>query len=1121
MVLTYPASIDTAATLPPFLDGQPIVASQIEKLRKAIIAVEAELGIRPAGIYTTVRARLDAMETAIANLHIISLANDLGGTLLQPKVIGIQGRPVSDAEPEFNQVLTWDGIAWVPADAQGGGGGSVIFAGDLRGSNTSQTTVGINTIPVRNGHNFGFDQGFLKAQSILSFSSCVVFDGTYIWATSFNDNLVKINPDTPEIVTYISLPATLRGSDHQAGIAYDATHVFVGSMGTNGLGMVYVIRKSDNAIVGLLESPYPDGKIFGLAINGDDFYVASGDPSLAITNGTESVSQISKFSKADILAAYPLQASAIGGLAPTLTTAYHGGFLFHNGFLYVTSATLDGQIYKIDSDMTTVDTYSSGPGSVMTNLVFVNGGLWTGHYNLSFYQMSKFDPDDLASGPIPTHIDVIIGARGFSEFLSVHANRWIVGTHGNSSFIEVIDTNPGVENVGDNDLEDGGMYGVSASDGTYIWTANSSSSPTGVGITLMNTSFINSLGINVHSGFTGDLEIVYSTLGLTVPKETILIYRPGIAGGGNIYDNWTNLMNARGLIEAPVTILVDDRFSTPAQVDAGTWDLSLTKFTGYSKDAILDIPINATIISPREFENIVVNASRWNTFQGSIHMTGNKELILRNARLGAGTNGGNENKGIYFADPAGVNLIQLYGNSWLNTNDNFSPVNIADSVSLTVEMYDSSYMSDSVFLYDSAASTVNIHVYDDGVTFDPRQGDPLNYFPFYHTAGPLTFQPGGGGPGNQRVFTEWASLMSARSTISGPCTIYVDSSITSPADIPPGEWDFHNNTKLIGNKGTFQSGVSGYPYVRLLEGCIIIDPCEFENLLIEGTSNTDQNIMFLNPMNINLRDTYITNTGSASVLSPQSGSYADVHSVYMYGQSKLTGGGGPILGTNINGVFQVVLNDNSVVEQNTINFTGTIAQLVFLVNSPSAIYTQVQTATTVGIQAQMGEFNYSTADRVSMIGTNGSATMTGQFVDSFGPVNGIAYGQYNVLMVGGNSTDAAATVLKTAANIAGTGISDFVLKDGVAYIIKATCIANRRFVAGRSAFVHTIFAHCSGGVATIDSINLNQSFPNGNAWTIAYTTSGANIIATFTTTGLIGEANALVTYEWSEIGAGV
>lgn len=114
----FPAQIDNDITLPKVVDNlSPVRGDTVNRLRAAIIAIENELGIKPSGIYSTVRGRLDALENAVNNLQSFSLTGDLGGIPTHPLVVGLQGNPIADQDPTTNQVLTWNGIAWVPADA--------------------------------------------------------------------------------------------------------------------------------------------------------------------------------------------------------------------------------------------------------------------------------------------------------------------------------------------------------------------------------------------------------------------------------------------------------------------------------------------------------------------------------------------------------------------------------------------------------------------------------------------------------------------------------------------------------------------------------------------------------------------------------------------------------------------------------------------------------------------------------------------------------------------------------------------------------------------------------------------------------------------------------------------
>lgn len=145
MPTKYPSQIDNNQTLPEAIDNRtPIKASTINNLRDAIIKIESELGITPRSTYGTVSARLDYLEGVLNTSQTIQLAGDLGGTATMPKVIGIQGNPISSTTPTLNQILAWNGLVWSPTTLL-----SILnLDGDLSGSLSSQTVVGIQNIPV-------------------------------------------------------------------------------------------------------------------------------------------------------------------------------------------------------------------------------------------------------------------------------------------------------------------------------------------------------------------------------------------------------------------------------------------------------------------------------------------------------------------------------------------------------------------------------------------------------------------------------------------------------------------------------------------------------------------------------------------------------------------------------------------------------------------------------------------------------------------------------------------------------------------------------------------------------------------------------------------------------------
>jgi hypothetical protein len=138
---SYPAQIDNNVTLPRVVDNQsPVGGDTVNRLRDAIIAIENELGAKPSGTFATVRARMDHIETLITQ-QVVVLAGDLGGTNSSPRVIGLQGRPLSSAAPTFGQTVGWNGIAWGPID-------SVQLAQDLGNTSLAPYVVGLQGRPV-------------------------------------------------------------------------------------------------------------------------------------------------------------------------------------------------------------------------------------------------------------------------------------------------------------------------------------------------------------------------------------------------------------------------------------------------------------------------------------------------------------------------------------------------------------------------------------------------------------------------------------------------------------------------------------------------------------------------------------------------------------------------------------------------------------------------------------------------------------------------------------------------------------------------------------------------------------------------------------------------------------
>ena len=118
MVTTYPANIDNSTTLPTVLDNiTGLHAVTINILRDTAIAIEAALGAKPQGLYTTVAARLAALEGLIqGSISLeVSFSGDISGNSVHQTVIGLQTKPISPTAPTQGQTLIFDGAVYNPS----------------------------------------------------------------------------------------------------------------------------------------------------------------------------------------------------------------------------------------------------------------------------------------------------------------------------------------------------------------------------------------------------------------------------------------------------------------------------------------------------------------------------------------------------------------------------------------------------------------------------------------------------------------------------------------------------------------------------------------------------------------------------------------------------------------------------------------------------------------------------------------------------------------------------------------------------------------------------------------------------------------------------------------------
>lgn len=109
----YPAAIDDTISLPISTDNSSVVKGEVvNKLREAILAIEGAGGVNPGSVYGTIRARFEALETALDSIvdsgDILTISGDLSGTNNSQIVIGLRGNAVSANAPNDGYVLTWN-----------------------------------------------------------------------------------------------------------------------------------------------------------------------------------------------------------------------------------------------------------------------------------------------------------------------------------------------------------------------------------------------------------------------------------------------------------------------------------------------------------------------------------------------------------------------------------------------------------------------------------------------------------------------------------------------------------------------------------------------------------------------------------------------------------------------------------------------------------------------------------------------------------------------------------------------------------------------------------------------------------------------------------------------------
>jgi hypothetical protein len=135
----------------------PLVNAPLQNFRHNATQVDLKPDLTIDGYFcTTVQEALEVLAGLIGSVVIppatptslggIQLAGDLNGvgtTAAQPRVGGIQGRPISSIAPTTNQVLLWNGTTWTPSSSI-----STTISGDVTGTTLASTVVKLQGQPI-------------------------------------------------------------------------------------------------------------------------------------------------------------------------------------------------------------------------------------------------------------------------------------------------------------------------------------------------------------------------------------------------------------------------------------------------------------------------------------------------------------------------------------------------------------------------------------------------------------------------------------------------------------------------------------------------------------------------------------------------------------------------------------------------------------------------------------------------------------------------------------------------------------------------------------------------------------------------------------------------------------
>lgn len=209
------------------------------------------------------------------------------------------------------------------------------------------------------------------------------------------------------------------------------------------------------------------------------------------------------------------------------------------------------------------------------------------------------------------------------------------------------------------------------------------------------------------------------------------IFRPGGVQENNVYTNWSDLMDARALLDGPATIIIDDSLDA-TEISEGTWELNrnttITGYRGYENTetsgtmATLTISGSAQLVNPSEFESIIVigNGSDVSSFVNGGSFT-TMNVVARNSKFWTTGNQPLFESNSSYAD---YHTFELYGTSSIQKVSDTPVIDATNGVN-EIHLYDNANV-DGYTLRTQSFGTLVFKVYSLATTYDTFQPQDIN-----------------------------------------------------------------------------------------------------------------------------------------------------------------------------------------------------------------------------------------------------------------------------------------------------------------------------------------------------------------------------------------------------------